>query len=579
MKKKILLAIAVVLFVLTLIIGSFHDRRQGHGLYVADQKKYAKIKEKYSTTDQAFSLCFDGEKLPYDAESRTFYLPLDMEDADWESGKWSGFFVRNVSEQNDSEQNNSEQNDSAKSDLVQNEQPDKNRKNKQTENAELFFLENYMECDKKQMIASGEAVDFLALSKDGYAEYHLVFTGLPMITFTGTGELADDQTQIFLLKVYDTDHSGDWVTTCYTKARPRGNTSLAYEKKSLRLYLKDKNEDGVYEKTDKNLLGLRKDDDWILNSLYADNTRIRDQLCIDLWQEVGANNNPYGYSYGTQSAMVEVMINDGYQGLYDLMVPIDAKQLGLNKVSQQLAEKEAVIERIYKKKYSRDWMSSDFVGALPDANSPDYRGGFYLKGDTILQTEEEWAPLFRLASDLEADDTTFIADITKYNDKQNLIDNWLFYQAIAGFDNQNKNYYYVVRDRGGQDYGYFVPWDLNISFGMVYADNEYYSEDLLSVATEPVIWQPAQRMIELDADGAKADLKKTWKKWRKGAFSDEAITERIKDLEHRVKDSGAFAREAARYPNGNQREDFSYIYDFAIQRLSYVDGYVDELCR
>ena len=531
MKKKILLAIAVVLFVLTLIIGSFHDRRQGQGLYVADQKKYAKIKEKYSMTDQAFSLCFDGEKLPYDAESRTFFLPLDMEDADWEAGKWSGFF-----------------------DLVQNEQPDKNRKNKQTENAELFFLEDYTECDKKQMIASGEAVDFLALSKDGYAEYHLVFTGLPIITFTGTGELADDQTQIFLLKVYDTDHSGDWVTTCYTKARPRGNTSLAYEKKSLRLYLKDKNEDGVYEKTDKNLLGLRKDDDWILNSLYADNTRIRDQLCIDLWQEVGANNNPYGYSYGTQSAMVEVMINDGYQGLYDLMVPIDAKQLGLNKVSQQLAEKEAVIERIYKKKYSRDWMSSDFVGALPDANSPDYRGGFYLKGDTILQTEEEWAPLFRLASDLEADDTTFIADITKYNDKQNLIDNWLFYQAIAGFDNQNKNYYYVVRDRGGQEYGYFVPWD-------------------------PVIWQPAQRMIELDADGAKADLKKTWKKWRKGVFSDEAITERIKDLEHRVKDSGAFAREAARYPNGNQREDFSYIYDFAIQRLSYVDSYVDELCR
>ena len=44
MKKKILLAIAVVLFVLTLIIGRFHDRRQGQGLYVADQKKYAKRK-------------------------------------------------------------------------------------------------------------------------------------------------------------------------------------------------------------------------------------------------------------------------------------------------------------------------------------------------------------------------------------------------------------------------------------------------------------------------------------------------------------------------------------------------------
>ena len=42
MKKKILLAIAVVLFVLTLIIGSFHDQRQGQGLYVADQKNMQK---------------------------------------------------------------------------------------------------------------------------------------------------------------------------------------------------------------------------------------------------------------------------------------------------------------------------------------------------------------------------------------------------------------------------------------------------------------------------------------------------------------------------------------------------------
>ena len=125
MKKKILLAAAVVLFVLTLIVGEFHDQKQSQGLYVADQKKYAKIKEKYSTTDQAFSLCFDGEELPYDAESRTFYLPLDMEDADWEAGAWTGFFAKNEPEQNDPEQ----------SAPVQNKQPDKDQKNKQKETA------------------------------------------------------------------------------------------------------------------------------------------------------------------------------------------------------------------------------------------------------------------------------------------------------------------------------------------------------------------------------------------------------------------------------------------------------------
>ena len=222
---------------------------------------------------------------------------------------------------------------------------------------------------------------------------------------------------------------------------------------------------------------------------------------------------------------------------------------------------------------------SDFVGELPDPNSPDYRGGFYLKGDTILQNEQEWEPLYRIAEALGSDEKTFASEITEYNDQQNLIDNWLFYQAIAGFDNENKNYYYVVRNRDGKEYGYFIPWDMNISFGMVYADNVYFSEELAAIATEPVTWQPAQRMIELDVDNSKELLQRTWNKWRNSTFSDEAITERIQELEHKVKDSGAFKREDARYPNGNQKEDFSYIYDFAVNRLAYVDGYVEELCR
>ena len=56
---------------------------------------------------------------------------------------------------------------------------------------------------------------------------------------------------------------------------------------------------------------------------------------------------------------------------------------------------------------------------------------------------------------------------TGLHNRQNLIDNWLFYQAIAGFDNENKNMYYVARNRGGSYYGYFIPWDMNLSFGAV----------------------------------------------------------------------------------------------------------------
>lgn len=552
MRKK-LLFISVFLLVVTAVVAL--SKENGPSVLVAGEDKINSIKAKTKPLEKDFRLSFEGEELPYDEASRTFYLPVDMEDEEWEIGQFAGTFYEGNADEGDSD----------------------SRENVKGQQADLLFVESYKKADKQEAIAEGKGFSFLAVTKEGYGEYQLVFTGLPMITFTGTEYLAEDGTQMFLLKVYDTDHEGSWVTECYTQSRLRGNTSLTYEKKSLRLYLKELNKDGTFEKCNENLLGLRDDDDWILNALYADNTRIRDQLCIDLWNEVGAGNNPYGQNFGTQSAMVEVIIGNGYQGIYDLMVPIDRKQLGMDAVSDQIAGGETIVERLYKKKYTASWNASDFVGPLPDANQIDYRGGFYLKGDTVLQNEEEWLPLYQVASLLEADDETFAAEITGIADRQNLVDNWLFYQAIAGFDNENKNMYYVARNRGDSYYGYFIPWDMNLSFGAVYAENVYYCEESAAVIAEPVLWQPGQRMIELDADGSKELASATWQKWREGVFSDEALLERISGLEHQVKDSGAFAREDARWSDGNQDEDFSFLYDFAITRMKVVDAYISGL--
>lgn len=547
MRKK-LLFISIFLLVMTAVVLFSQDREPS--ALVAGEEKIESIKAKTKPLEEDFVLFFEGEALPYDEESHTFYLPVDMTDPEWETGRFSGSFFK----ENEKERNAGEGRE-----------------------ADLLFAESYKKTNKQITIASGNQFSFLALAKAGYGEYNLVFTGLPMITFTGTEYTADDGSQMFCLRVYDTDHGENWVTECYVQARLRGNTSLNYEKKSLRLYLKELKKDGTFEKSNENLLGLRDDDDWILNALYADNTRIRDQLCIELWNEVGAADNPYGRNFGTQSAMVEVIIGNGYQGIYDLMVPIDSKQLGMDAVSEQLSRGETIIERLYKKKYTAPWNAGDFTGDLPDPNLPDYRGGFYLKGDTVLQNEEEWKPLYDLAVCLEASDEDFAAGITEMADRQNLIDNWLFYQAIAGFDNENKNMYHVARNRGGSYYGYFIPWDMNISFGAVYTENVYYCQESPEVLTEMIPWQPAQRMIDLDVEGSKALAADTWMNWRNGAFSDEALWNRIVSLEYRIKYSGAFARENARWPDGNQNEDFSFLYEFALTRVKVVDEYVAEL--
>ena len=547
MRKK-LLFISVFLLVMTAVVLVSQDREPS--ALVAGEDKIESIKEKTKPLEEEFVLFFEGEALPYDEETHTFYLPVDMTDSQWETGEFSGSFFK---------------------------EDDKERDVAEGRKADLLFVESYKKTGKQASVASGRQFRFLALTKAGYGEYSLVFTGLPMITFTGTEYTADDGSQMYCLRIYDTVHGENRVTECYAQARLRGNTSLSYEKKSLRLYLKELKEDGTFEKHNENLLNLRNDDDWILNALYADNTRIRDQLCIELWNEVGAANNPYGQNFGTRSAMVEVIIGNGYQGIYDFMIPIDRKQLGMDAVSEQLSRGETIVERLYKKKYTAPWNAADFMGALPDANQPDYRGGFYLKGDTVLQNEEEWKPLYDLAALLEAPDAEFEAGITEMADQENLIDNWLFYQAIAGFDNENKNMYYVARNRGGSYYGYFIPWDMNLSFGAVYVDNVYYCEESPEVVDRMIPWQPAQRMLELDVEGSRALAADTWADWRKGAFSDEALQGRIAALEWQIKGSGAFARENARWPDGNQNEDFSFLYDFALARMKAVDEYIAEL--
>ncbi|MBD5544043.1 MAG: hypothetical protein HDR01_07380 [Lachnospiraceae bacterium] len=549
--KKWIMAGSLIVLLFFVAWGIFEKTRPAMEVQVFQEEKLNKLLERLREKEEVQAkLTFREQVLPYDRESRTFFLPLSMEKEGFESGSFG-------------------------TDM---------------EGAEPVFLEDFTEKKKLSLMAGNEAIPFYMVEKDGYCLCYLKITGVSIMDFTSSEYAMDDGQPLFLLKVYDNlaadgkkngkdsvRAAGEFVTNCYTTSRLRGNTSLNYEKKSLRLNLYEQKKDGSFQKKNESLLGMRTDNDWILNGLYADGSKIKDKLANDLWEQAGAEENPYQKTFGTHMEYVEVFINDAYQGLYGLMFPIDKKQLGMASVSSQVEAGEAVIERIYKKKYTAEWKAEDFQGALPDENMPDYRGGFFLKGDLILQNEEEWKPLYDLAACIEGSDEEFAGQITSLVNQENVLQNWLFYQAIGGFDNYGKNYYYAVRNRDGKPQGYFIPWDLNISFGDVYTDNPYYCKADFSVVKELIRWQPGQRMIDLNVDDSVSILKQTWKEWRSTSFSQNSILDRIDSLEQTVKGSGAYEREKERWPQGRYEEDFSQMKEFALQRLQYVDEYVEGL--
>lgn len=485
------------------------------------------------------TLSFAEEELPFQRDNLTFYLPLSMDTESYENGSFQATLNGEV--------------------------------------AKVYFSEDFTKKEKRSLMKEDTKIPCVIVGENSFYLCYLTLTGTSLIRFESTEYVTEEQLPLFEMKVYDSSTKKDWVTTCYTTSTLRGNTSLSYDKKSLRLNLKKQNEDGAFIADKKNLLGLRDDDDWILNSLYADDAKIKDKLANELWNEAGGRSNPYGKIFGTQLEYVEVFMNDGYMGLYGLMYPIDAKQVGTNKVSEQLAAGESVVERLYKKKYTGQWNKDDFVGVLPDPAMPDYRGGFYVKGDTILQNEEEWQPLYELAACIQSEDTIFQEQITEIANQQNILENWLFYQAIGGFDNYAKNYYYLVRNNGGKAYGYFIPWDLNIAFGDVYADNQYYASYDETVVHDVIPWEPANRMLELDVKNSRQMVKDTWKTWRETVFDTENVISRMEELYQELLDSGAYEREKKRWPNGRYTDDLTDMKRFTKERLSYVDEYVDGL--
>lgn len=534
--KKYMLALSVCLF-LAACVFYYKQSDTRIATHVLTEKKMLHIQNNFevSTEDLGISLYFGDIKLPYDMNTKTYFLPVDMEQETWESGMITC-----------------------------------------DEDAELFWFENVNQYDKKEVVSSGKKFSLYLCENEAYDEYFVVFTGLPVVTIDDSGEFLHEE-QVFSFTLYENTYGALDDTSCFTKAQYRGNTSLEYPKKGFRLNLFSKNKDGEFKKTNKNLLNMRDDDDWILTALYADGSKIRDKLCIDLWQELGAKNNPYHLEYGTKMEFVELFINNHYQGLYGLMYPVDEKQVGIKDI-----EGLEKTEFLYKKKYSAFWNEEDFLAPITDPTMADYRGGFQIKGKRAHIPAEltfsDWEPLRKLAAcNMLTEDEEFARQIEEIVATDNAVDVWLFINAITGYDNIGKNYFYAAKENNEGTIGYFIPWDMNISWGDVLTDNEYYCmEAPPEMINEIILWEPGTRILMTDAGGAQSKAIKKWQDFRAGALSNEQLTVRIEELTHEVRDSGAYMRDMTRWPEGRYEDDTAKITNYAKERMAVMDQYIEQ---
>ncbi|MDE6896515.1 MAG: CotH kinase family protein [Lachnospiraceae bacterium] len=473
-------------------------------------------------------LCFRGEELACDRKTNVWYLPSDMESDAWEAGTFTDFggTVR------------------------------------------ILPLLDYTTLDKQSVIAEGQQIPFLAWkeSEETCALVYVVFTGLPVVRIETDADLDVDTVFAGSVVFYEPCSKPEWTVSSAFQAHERGQTTRAYPKKGYRLNLISVTPTGAVNENPEPVLGMRKSDTWIFYAIYSDGTKIRDRFNIELWNGFGAENTPYQAHFGTHMEYAELVVNGEYRGLYGILEPVDSRQLSM---SEQ--------EYLYKRTVGRELLSGTFDETGPE----DYLTtlGMEIKGKDGYGSRADWRCFRDFVQMCEEEDEVFLREAEKLLYTANAADMWLYLQMIYGEDNIYKNMFFAFKKEQDGYRLYLVPWDVDLTWGNVYTDQEeeLYVTGAPERAENYLEWPFMDRVLALDVGKIRSVVSDRWKELRQSALSDVHMEELFQRYRHQVQDSGAFQRDALRWPDSHHDGDYERMHDFMVTRMNYLDKMIENI--
>ena len=539
MTKKLVLLFSVVLFIGSLFFFAYPEKKEEQpaetltaGALAGQVKEASRLYKRLAKTLEAdqVKLCFEGEELACDREQMIFYLPVDMDLEEWEAGTFSDV----------------------------------------DDSIEILPMKDYTLLDKQGTVAQGLQIPFLAWNREGGTcrKVYVVFTGLPVVKMETAADLDIDTVFAGAVSFYEACGQEDWVLTSVFEAHERGQTTRAYPKKGYRVNLVDVTSTGISRKNKQSVLGMRKSDSWIFYAIYSDGTKVRDKFNTELWAGIGAEDTPYDAYFGTKMKYVELVVNGEYRGLYGIFEPVDKTQLAITDE-----------EYLYKRTYGRALSQELFDSAGPD----DYLTvlGMEIKGKKGNGTSLDWKQLRQFIAITEEEDEEFAQDAQQLLDLDNVADIWIYLQFLYGEDNIYKNMFFAFKKDtdGYQGYKlYLVPWDTDLTWGNVYVDSkeELYVKWAPENADRYLEWPLLDRLIELDVGGIQEKIKDRWTELRSGILSEESMHEILTECTHQVQDSGAFTRDATRWPDSRHDADYDGMKQFMKERTEFLDKMIQQ---
>ncbi len=406
-------------------------------------------------------------------------------------------------------------------------------------------------------------IRFVIYSDECFQEFYLVCTTLPIMNINCEGDIGDADVNMTLYLFDNQKDCTKRITKSEGRIRIRGGITRTFPKKAYKINTRIKSLGDNTRENNISLLGLRQDNDWILDALYPDQEKVRNVFSQNLWKYSCARNNKYHIDAGTEYKYLELFVNGKYSGLYALGYPIDEKQLQLNGDITQ--------EAIYK---GINWLS------IKEFDT----SAFELKHVGELNEDEKnnmWQIFIKYFTTYNFKKNN-IVELKKYIDLDNVTDIILFYDLVQGVDNVSgysiKNNIFAMRSKKDGMGVLQIPWDLDMTWGNVWNGKP---ENNFLVAYG---WTPKNNrvmkdlyytaLLEQGDKEAKEAFINKYRKLRKNGWSKENIEKMISEYEQNIFNSGAYRREIKRWPETSKQNPeyrLSIFREYVLERLSEMD--------
>lgn len=414
------------------------------------------------------------------------------------------------------------------------------------------------------------------------AQVEFTSSNLPIVIINTNGQTIIDESRIIadMDVIYKSDGQRTYITdepnnySGRIAIELRGSSSLSYPKKQYRL----ETQDLQGENLNVALMGMPKENDWILNGPYHDITMMRNVLVYNISNDLG--------HYASRTQYCELVLNNEYQGLYILLEKVkrDGHRVDISKLEPDETEGDDLTGGYIIK---LDKLDGENVDGWTSTNGIYYQY-HYPKPDEIVSEQKQYIQAY-----IANFESVMLSNYWNDNEEgyPSLIDfnSFIDYILINEFSKNIDAYRlstYLYKDKDSDNPKLFAGpvWDYNLSFGDAWYESDVnvfqgweidHNTRLPYDSPQIPFWWIK---IAKDKQFAEAVVER-WFTLRSGVFDKDSLSRRINSLHSYIME--AQNRNSEQWPGMGNYDNFiieiGRLISWINNRIDWIDANINSL--